>query len=277
MLAPTWTPSALTGRGLAAWWDARHAPSRTLDAAGRVTAWRDRVANRALTTGGTGPLLQANGWLNFDGKTRALITTTFLNAQANAVSVFTVLVPDLSATTLAAGSPRVVSLVTGTDDMDYQTGRVIALAYEDTVSYRWFSFATTELTGRTSLGDDKPVVMSSLVKSGSSVVRGNGSATQAAGTSTFTINAPLGVRVGRNTITESYLGLLGEVIVCDRALPSIEVLRVERYLAAKWRVPLVGSHPYGTRTNRLKASKVFAPFRTLRPQWDVANTGWSAL
>ncbi|MGL4649669.1 MAG: hypothetical protein ACRC1H_09705, partial [Caldilineaceae bacterium] len=70
-----WTPLALTGRGLVAWWDSAHAPSRTVDASGRITAWRDRVRGLALVGWrGTQPLCRHDGWLYFDSSDTGLIT-----------------------------------------------------------------------------------------------------------------------------------------------------------------------------------------------------------
>lgn len=240
-----WTPHLIRNR-LALWLDA--ADLSTISVATGGSFWRDKSGlnnHAAQSTTATQPTFTLGGFndqgcFTFTGSQYLLVPHT---ASLN-LSAYTLIgAVDDNATTDSFrawvekandGLPYIRKFWIGTSSSFYTFNHTIVADSENN---------TVRLLGNVNMSAQ--IVVHTKPESGTAFLFQNG--TQTASDTT----------IGNNSINTNplaiggrfypWIGTIGEVILISQVLPTQERFLVEGYLAWKWHVPLVTSHPFATR------------------------------
>jgi hypothetical protein len=280
-----WTPWSLRGRYQMYWWDASVVRSRAVSSTNRVTAWRDLVQGVTLTevyATGSSPQWSPRG-LNkrpaigpFTGSDFLRSATSTVSFASDDLNVFAAARSD-SAAGLNRNDRLTAYIADGEVDDYAGAGSLIPVLYKNGSGnlslYK-------ELDWRAEIANTSgvPFVAWSGFASGATAIRRSG-----VDGSPETMTGGIG-NTGRIVIGDTQYangldfwdGVVGEVLYINGTMSFADLERVEGYLAHKWGIPLVRSHPYFNRPPlAVGGSALMLPTRTLVPTSTVSNVGWT--
>jgi hypothetical protein len=210
--------------GLYAWFDAEDTSTTTTSAG--ISSWRDKSGtglNAAQSTGNIQPLVSTiNGKRAisfFQGSGLIAQATYSITAQ----STFCVFRCDT-----ATGFGRIV-----TQETDAANATYIQLLIANPAAFTVGSFLSSGFRSGLAIAQSAPTIGESH-HSGSAVqvfINGTGGASFSGGLSFSPTRLCLG---NGGALVNTFLGLIGEVLVWNRALTSTEITTVRRYLSRKW-------------------------------------------
>lgn len=240
-----WTPHLIRDR-LALWLDA--ADLSTISVATGVSSWRDKSRlnnDAAQSTTATQPIFTLGGFngqdcLRFTGSQRLLVPHT-ASLNPSAYTLIGAVDDDATVDSFRAWVEKAFSnqatnrkFWIGTSASLYTRNQALVADSEDN---------TVLLRGNVNMSAQ--IVAYTKPESGTALLFQNG--TQTASDTTIGNNSTNTNPLVIGGQYYPWIGKIGEILLASQVLPTQELFLVEGYLAWKWHVPLVTSHPFATR------------------------------